>query len=317
MTHGRIRYFCPDFPQPSGGVRTLYRHVSLLVEAGLDAAIVHQKRGFRADWHACPAPVIWLEDRPRFEPDDTLVFPEVMADHVRQTTEFRGRRIVFALSWSPAYNRLKPGERWTDLGIDVVMTQSRTVQRLLEWSMELPVVYVPPYIDPALYFTPPYAKTRNVAYMTRKDRSGEWLQGTLTRRNIARGYSWTPLRNLDEAAYAAALRSAMVYVPTTTQEGLHVSVLEAMACGCLVVGFSGIGGTDYLVPSGAGQNSILVENGDLYTLGVALEGVLAGLAADVTSYGAVVADARAIGSRYHDPTVQRDALVAFLTASMR
>ena len=80
----RIFYFSPDFPQPSGGVKTLYRHVHRLRELGFNAAIVHQKHGFRAAWHRFDVPVVWLEDRPQFSAADVLVFPEVMADAVRQ-----------------------------------------------------------------------------------------------------------------------------------------------------------------------------------------------------------------------------------------
>ena len=40
-------------------------------------------------------------------------------------------------------------------------------------------------------------------------------------------------------------------------EGNNISVLEAMACGCLVVGFTGAGGADFITE----KTSVLVENG--------------------------------------------------------
>ena len=74
----RIIYFSPDFPQPSGGIKTLYRHVTRLVEMGFDAWIVHQKHPFRVTWHGFEAPTLWLSECPRFTPEDVLVIPEVM-----------------------------------------------------------------------------------------------------------------------------------------------------------------------------------------------------------------------------------------------
>lgn len=310
----RVFYFCPDFPQPSGGVRSIYRHVTILRAAGVDAAVVHQKRDFVADWHGYPAPVIWLEDRPGFTPADTLVFPEVMAEMVRQTKAFAGRRFVFALSWLPSYTNLRPGERWRDLGVDGVLVQSRTVARAVAWSEGRPAHYIPPFVDPTLYHFGSTAPRRTIAYLTRKDRAGAWLHGLLASAAARAGLTWTALRNVPEAEYAAALRGAALYVPTTVQEGLHVSVLEAMACGALVVGFAGVGGNDYLVGQGDGRNCVLVENGDLVGLGQALEEVLATLATDAAAFDAITANAKAAVAPFQDPAPQRDALLALFGA---
>ncbi len=309
----RIFYFCPDFPQPSGGTRTLYRHVMRLREAGFDAAIVHRERDFRLTWHHCPAPVIWLADRPRFEATDILVFPEVMPEWIQQTRHFAGRRVVIALSWLPSYARLQPGARWQDFGIHHAITTSPAVQRHLTWSMEIPVTLIPECIDAKHYVYQPGQKVREIAYLTRKDNSGEWLQGTLTRRGRSRGWRWVPLRNLDETTYAQALQRATIYLATTLQEGLHVSVLEAMACGCLVVGYTGIGGKTYMVGGGSGQNCVLVENGNLLQLGQTLEQVLATLEADAHRFDGVIRQALATVRPYQDPERERQALVNFFT----
>lgn len=272
----RIFYFCPDFPQPSGGIKTLYRHVHCLCEIGYDAAIVHQKRDFILAWHGYTVPVIWLEDRPQFGPEDVWVLPEIMLDLMQKSQNFPVKRVVFALSWLPTYARLPIGARWQDYGIIQAIAKSPTIQRHLEWSMEIDVRLIPEFIDPALYTHQPEQKKPQVAYMTRKDRTGEWLQGVLTRKHpsLEQEYSWLVLREMDEATYAQNLRASSIYLATTLQEGMHVSILEALACGCLVIGYSGIGGSDYLVGSGDQQNAILVENGNLPLLGQTLEKVL-------------------------------------------
>ena len=310
----RIFYFCPDFPQPSGGTKKLYRHVHRLHQAGVEAAIVHQRHGFVLDWHAYRAPVIWLEDRPRFGADDILVFPEVMADLIRQTKDYAGQRVVIAMSWQPAYARLQPGERWQDFGVTHVMTTSPVIQRHLAWSMEIDVALVQEFIDPALYTCRPEAKRLQIAYLTRKDASGEWLRGVFARRQPDwHNWTWLPLRNLNEDVYAAHLRAATVYLATTLQEGMHVSVLEAMACGCLVAGYSGIGGQTYMAGSGPGQNCILVENGNLLELGQTLERLLPDLLRDPQGYAALIDRARAAARPYQDAAAETESLLAFFT----
>ena len=310
----RICYFCPDYPQPSGGAKTLYRHVHRLLQAGGDATIVHQKHDFHLDWHAYPAPVIWLEDRPQFGPDDILVFPEVMADMIRQTKGFAGQRAVISLSWQPSYARLQPGERWQDYGITHVITTSPAIRRHLTWCMEIEVSLVPEFIDPTLYAYRPAEKANRIAYLTRKDASGEWLRGVLSRRDSALAeYEWTPLRNLDESTYARHLRQSSVYLATTLQEGMHISVLEAMACGCLVIGYSGIGGADYMVGEGPNQNCLLVENGNLLLLGQTLEGALHELRCNPDRYETVRANATATAKRYQDAAAETASLAAFFS----
>ncbi len=310
----RIFYFCPDFPQPSGGTKTLYRHVRQLGQRGFDAAIVHQKRGFALTWHDIQAPVLALEDRPQFRPDDILVIPEVMLDFMRQTQHFAGQRVVFALSWAPAYHRLPPGGRWQDYGIQQVMTVSPVIKRTLEWSMEIAVSLIHEYVDAELYAYQPAQKKPQIAYMTRKDNSGEWLRGVLMRRAAAlAAYTWLPLRELTEAVYAQSLRASTIYLATTMQEGMHISVLEAMACGCLVVGYAGVGGHAYMRGAGATQNSVLVETGNLPQLGETLEDVLLRLLIDPQQYDRVTENALATVLPYQNAMAEADSLQAFFT----
>ncbi|MCX6049506.1 MAG: glycosyltransferase family 4 protein [Chloroflexi bacterium] len=308
----RIFYFCPDFPQPSGGTKTLYRHVRQLCQQGFDAAIVHQKTGFMLTWHGIQAPVIALADRPQFQADDILVIPEVMLDFIRQTEHFAGQRVIIALSWAPAYHRLPPGGRWQDYGIQQVMTVSPVIKHTLEWSMGIAVTLIHEYIDAALYAYQPAQKKPQIAYMTRKDSSGEWLHGVLARRQpTLAAYTWLPLREMTEAIYAQSLRSSTLYLATTMQEGMHISVLEAMACGCLVVGYAGVGGHAYMQGTGKAQNCILVENGNLPQLGEMLEEVLLRLHINPHQYDHVIEHARSTVHPYQDAQSETDSLQAF------
>jgi len=46
----QIFYFCNDHQRPSGGHKLMYRHVDILNDYGLNAHIVHGKRGFVLSW---------------------------------------------------------------------------------------------------------------------------------------------------------------------------------------------------------------------------------------------------------------------------
>lgn len=312
----RILYFCPDFPQPSGGIKTLYRHVNRLCARGFDAYIVHQKRDFRASWHVYDAPVLWLSDRPTFSPDDVLVIPEVMHSLMQQTARFAGRRIVIALSWSPTYWGLKPGQSWTDFGIREVMVKSPLIQRYVKWNMGLEAMLIPEFINPALYYVPDQPKEKRICYLPRKERSGAWLHGIFQRSEDRKGLvAWQPLQNLDEAEYAEQLRRARFFLVTNLQEGMNSSVLEAMACGCLVMGYAGVGGNSYMVGSGPEQNAFLVPNGDLPALGPAVQATFERVREQPDAFDEIIRRGVQTAARFQNEKAESQALGAFLGRS--
>ncbi len=305
----RIIYFCPDFPQPSGGIKTLYRHVTRLVEMGFDAQIVHQKHPFRVTWHGYEAPTLWLSGRPRFTPEDVLVIPEVMPQVMQQTAQFSGERIVIALSWSPTYWNLPAGQMWPSFGIHRVITKSPLIQGYLSWSMGIEATLIHEYVTPERYHLAVEAKRPKVCYLTRKDRSAAWLQQVLQ----AKGdpfdrFEWMPLRELSEDEYARNLREATVYVTTNMQEGMNSSVLEAMACGCLVVGFSGVGGRVFMKSDGPEQNCVLVENGNVPALGRELETVLRELAARPDAFARITGKGLETAQNYQNADDEAESL---------
>ena len=305
----RILYFCPDFPQPSGGIKTLYRHVQTLAEMGFDAWIVHQKAPFRVTWHGYEAPTLWLSERPRFAPQDILVIPEVMPQVMQQTARFSGERIVIALSWSPTYWNLPQGQTWSSFGIHRVITKSPLIQHYLRWSMGIKATLINEYVTPERYYDAAEAKRPKICYLTRKERSATWLHQVLHAKGEPfTGFQWMPLRELSEDEYARHLREATVYVTTNMQEGMNTSVLEAMACGCLVVGYSGVGGGVYMEPEGPSQNCILVENGNVPALGLKLESVLRDLAAEPEAHSQVTRNGLATARAYQNPADEAESL---------
>jgi hypothetical protein len=61
-----------------------------------------------------------------------------------------------------------------------------------------------------------------------------------------------------------------------------------MASGCIVVGFSGFGGRDYMVGAGKNQNCVLVEEGNWLELGMMVEQVASELEKGSQRYDAII-----------------------------
>jgi hypothetical protein len=311
---GRIYYVVPDYPLPSGGMRRMYRHVHLLTGLGFDAVLVHEKRPFVTTWHGYDVPVTWLSERPALRPQDVVVCtesaPAVLFQHVRPV---RCRIVVCAMAWSPEYIKLKPGESWREHGVSEVITPSPVIAEYIRWRMGLEATVVGHTIDPALYAHRPAEKTDSIAYMPRKDPAAEILRAAYS---SARGapfdrYGWVACVSLAEADYARALRAARLYLPPSAMEGFNLSALEAMACGCIVVGYHGGGGRAFMRGAGPSRNCVLVENGDLPAYGPVLEDVLRTLARDPDAYSELIANAVATAAPYHDEAAEAGSLAGF------
>jgi hypothetical protein len=287
-----IFYFCPDFSAPSGGTKRLYRHVFQLNRLGLDAAILHHKRGFILTWHGYEAPVLWMEDQPVLGANDILVIPEGAPSFMEQTRHFENTRVVIALSWAYVYRNLPVEKTWRDYGITKAMTPSPFIKAFLEWSMDIDVSLIDDYVDPTKFFCDLKEKKKKITYTTRKNNMGDVLRGIFASKGgLLSRYEWTPLKDFSEEQYAAHLRESRLYLATSPEEGRNVSVLEAMASGCIVVGFSGLGGSDYMIGSGEKHNCLLVENGNYLALGKSLEQVGSELETDAHYHDSLVQNA--------------------------
>jgi hypothetical protein len=308
----KIYYFCPDYTMPSGGTRTIYRHVAQLNRKGIDAAIVHRKRGFDLDWLDIEVPVVYLDDSPPITGDDVLVFAEGLAPYMKVMHKLQATQLVLALNWVTIYPSLPEGESWRDYGIQHVITPSKVVQRFVEWSMELPTTLIEECVDPGTYAYQPERKQAKISFMTRKDRFGEVLHRILEDKEaVFGGYEWVALLDMTEQEYAAQLAESAIYLTSGTQEGLHVSVLEAMACGNVVVGFTGIGGSDYMVGAGPEQNCYLVENGNYPELGKVLELVIREREKDPGCHDHIIRNGLVTVAHYQDCEKEAADLVAF------
>jgi len=113
---------------------------------------------------------------------------------------------------------------------------------------------------------------------------------------------------------AKRLRDAHVYVSTGVREGLGLPPLEAMAAGCLVVGFAGGGGLDYA----RADNGVWVPDEDAWALADTLARTLAALLDPDTAapLEAKRHAGRVTAQRYTRAEFERN-LVAFWTDCLR
>ena len=89
----------PENNSPSGGIKILYRHADVLNQAGIDAAVLHQQRGFRCTWFENNTRVRYLPDLQLSE-DDFLVIPEIYGPNIPRLSQMPGigtgvKKVIF------------------------------------------------------------------------------------------------------------------------------------------------------------------------------------------------------------------------------
>ena len=267
-----IYFVCPDVTWPSGGVRTIYRCVDLLNCAGQSAAVLHSRKGFRYRWFDGETRVVYPPVPVGVA--DVLVFPAhflARAPSIAPTV----RKVFFNQNvyrtFRPAPEQSGPAASSLLHAADVVgvIVVSEDSQQYLEYAFpDLRITRLHHWIDSDLFYLDPTARRRKITTMPRK-RPDDFAQvvAILTARRALAGWEFEVLEDRPEVEVAASLRESVLFVSFARAEGFGLPAAEAMASGCHVIGYHGMGGREVFREPFAEA----IEEGDTHALASAIE----------------------------------------------
>jgi glycosyl transferase family 1 len=267
-------FLTPDFDQPAGGVRVFYRHVDALNAAGVDAAVLHSRRGFSCTWFDHETRITDVGST-RLGPDDLLVVPEIYAAML--PTLPRGfRHVIFNQGPHLTFRRdaAKVAHHCaTSEDLVAMLTVSSHGEDLLRHAFpHVAVRRIRLGLDPDVLHPPAAPAGRTISYMPRRGGDDATLVMQLLKgRGTLSGWQLSPLDGLSHRETADALRASSIFLHFPYQEGFGLPAVEAMACGSYVVGFHGFGGREFFRP----EFSRPVPTGDVLAFATAVEEVLA------------------------------------------
>lgn len=269
-----VYFLTPDYNEPAGGIKVIYRHVDILNKAGIDAAILHQRKGFRCSWFNNDTRVTDVSSS-AVGPDDVLVVSELHVDNLiglppgirhvvlnqsgYRTWAHRGDLVEKYYSSSPDL-----------LGIIVVSEHST---QMLEFTFpDRPIRRVYNGIDAEVYHPSTGPKRRQITCFPRR---GEEDLDVVVRMLRARGalQDWEvlPLQGLSQEDWLDRLRSSRITLVLSSWEGFGLPPAEAMACGNYVIGYHAFGGREFMRP----EFSCPVDVGDVMAVASAVERTVA------------------------------------------
>ena len=272
MTSRRLLFVCyPDTNHPIGGVKQIYRQVEMLHKAGWDAYVLQEHLGFRADWFKSEAPVLDLDAYKASPPNadnDLVVLPETWLANVPQYLPGIPKVIFnqnafysFGLSGT-CDNRTLDLYRHSD--IKAVVTVSNDSRDLLIEGCGISAdncFTLINGIDRQLFHAPA-VKHRRVVFLSRKHVDHARKVALMASQHPKlKNLSFQELPRMQHEQVANALKEALVFLSCGHPEGFGLPLAEAIACGCLVVGYHGLAGRDFALP-----HMQVVEFGDLLGL---------------------------------------------------
>ncbi|HYF21678.1 MAG TPA: hypothetical protein VEA40_27710 [Ramlibacter sp.] len=239
----RITYVSWPAAEITGGIKAIFQHVELLLEAGLHAAVATPD-GQRPAWFETAAPVLALD---AIRAEDVLVFPENNPQFLERFAAAPQRKLVFCQNPYYVFQGLAGRRSYADFGVSALLAASHTVVQFAHRRFpQLPVHYTPFFIDERR-FGPPARKVLQIACIPRKRPLEMGALHDLFRGAYPQyaGLTWQVLQGATEAQVAQVLGQSAVYLSLARLEAHGMTTLEAMASGCIVAGFCGVaGGSD-------------------------------------------------------------------------
>jgi glycosyltransferase involved in cell wall biosynthesis len=265
-----IYFLTPDFQAPAGGIAVIYRHVDILNRAGIDAFVLHQRRGFRCNWFDNKTAIRYVDDT-RVLQGDLLVVAELNANVLTKLSPGISH-VVFNQNAHLTWKQGGDVARHVYLGspdLAGVLTVSRHNTEMLSYAFPgCKIARVHLSIDPQIFRPGSGSRPKRIAYMPRRghDDALQVLQ-LLKGARIPVDWEIVALSGLSHEQVADALRQCRIFMAFTRHEGFGLPAAEAMACGCYVVGNHGLGGAEFFKT----EFSSTVESGDILGFARAVE----------------------------------------------
>lgn len=245
-----LYYFCYENKRPTGGNKICYRHVELLNRLGIDSAILHPSSSFRFPQLSHQPPIVGF-DTVRLAANDVLVLPEDLGPiHLNIAPNIP--RIVFNQG---ANNMFKKYSLMDDRPLvhqlkSVVgcFTVSDENTRYLSFAFpRLNLERLILSLDLDLFDGGDRSqKQREISFISGKN-SADVIQvvNLLRMRGVCKGWRFTPIHGMSEREVADTMRRSALFLSFGHPEGICLANLEAMASGCKLIGYSGVGAREY------------------------------------------------------------------------
>ena len=303
MMNTKIYFLCPNNSFISGGVKQIYRQVEILNNNGIQAAVLLQGES-KQKWFHTTAPIVYspylfkilkytLQNRKislrkkmklyflkqksvALDENTILVIPEIYGDKIDKIA-VGIKKVIFNQNCYYTFNQYDintdyPQTPYTHTDVLATIVVSEDSLAYLNYTFAKAKVYrcVLGINSKIFYYSP--EKQRQICFMPRKltDDVRQVLQ-ILKQRGSLKGWKLMAIDGKNEQEVAQIMRESTFFLSFNHREGFGLPPVEAMACGCYVVGYDGEAGKEYFKD----EFSSVVKSGDIIAYVKKIEELLA------------------------------------------
>ena len=251
----------PDIKKPIGGAKQIHRLAEAIALCGRDVHIIQDDHSFHPGWFNSSVNTIsfhdWKQRYASFSPRrDIVILPETFLSHF--TIYAPGLpKVIFNQNGSYTFGI--PGNSTSSLHPEEVIkvySHNEIIQvfcvsihdeSLLCDGLSLPRSRVSRLVNgiETNHFMPGPIKTRQIAYMPRKNFSHSQIVLSFLRRHpLLANWRFVPIAGCSQDQVVKILRESLIFLSFGHPEGFGLPVAEALACACAIVGYSGLGGKE-------------------------------------------------------------------------
>lgn len=288
----KIYFICPSNNFASGGVKQIYRQVETLNKNGFEAYLLLKKKRKKENWFnsdvpASYSPLIFKQlkylykkkkinffrniilkflkaQSKKIEADSILVFPEIYGPDIHKI-EPEIFKVIFNQNCYYTFQYFSIHESYKTTPYNhpktlATIVASKDAERYIKYAFkDTKVLTMRLGIDDKI-FRYSKNKEKQISFMPRK-LGDDVMQviNILKQRNNLKDWALVPIENKSEAEVADIMKNSMIFLSFNHKEGFGLPPVEAMSCGCYVIGYTGQGGKEYFKPEFSSQ----VEDGNI------------------------------------------------------
>ena len=250
----------PDVKKPIGGVKQMHRLAEALRQCGRDATIIQDHADFHPGWFSSSVETIgqpeWSVLRGELSASrDVVVLPETFLP-VFETYAPGIPKVIF--NQNGAYTFGLPGSRASLKPSDVislyrhpelhhVLCVSQYDENFLSRAFQLDKDRLSRLVNciDGDAFRPIRHKRLQIAYMPRKNAADAAVVAALLEEQPwFKRWNLLPIHGRSQAEVASILQESLIFLAFGHPEGFGLPIAESLACGCFLVGYSGLGGSE-------------------------------------------------------------------------
>lgn len=291
MKHSKIYFVCPNNKFISGGVKQIYRQVEILNKNGIASYVLLQGKN-KNQWFDSQAPIAYspylfkklkyeMQDRKlglmerlklwflkkksiHLDEDTILVFPEIYGYKIDKIVPGI-KKVIFNQNCYYTFNQYVIDKEYKQIPYysqDVLATivVSKDSEAYLKYTFPTIKIYRATIGIPETIFGYSAKKRQQICFMPRKLKE-DVIQviNILKQRGLLKHWELVSIDNKTEIEVAEIMKNSVFFLSFNHREGFGLPPVEAMSCGCYVIGYHGEAGKEYFKE----EFSSVIEGGNI------------------------------------------------------